>query len=390
MVSVYRESDLIFHPEFVAYNVNDSTLQLFAKINLSEFLYERKSDENFRSVVNIYAEIIESYESTKIIDSTTKEFSFDLTEKQNAKVLSLFIPIKTKGKFLIHCRITDVNKGAEEDYFVNLDRLSKPSSQDFLLLTKYNEPYFRNYFSNNDSIQIVYNDSLKKSFFVKFYHRSFPLAYPPFSFDVNDEFDYLADSIFTLDISKGKICFPKEGFYQLQIDTSLKEGLTLFRFSVGFPDITNPRQMIEPLRYLTNKKEFEEIYNHPSPKAIVDNFWLTHGGNEEKSRTLIRKYYGRVREANKYFTSFTEGWRTDRGMIYVIFGMPTTIYRGSESESWTYGTPNSSLSLSFFFVKVKNPFTENDFTLNRSPSYESNWFRAVEIWRQGRAYNSFY
>lgn len=390
MVSVYRESDLIFHPEFVAYNINDTIVQLFAKINLSEFLYERKSDENFRSVINIHAEIIESYESAKIIDSTSKEFSFELAEKQNAKVISLFIPLKVKGKFLIHCHISDVNKGAQEEYFINLDRLSKPSSQDFLLLTKNNEPYFRNYFSANDSVQIIYNDSLRKNFFVNFYHRNFPLAYPPFSFDVNDEFDYREDSIFTLDISKGKICFPKEGFYQVQIDTSIKDGLSIFRFTTGFPDITYPRQMIEPLRYLTNKKEFEEIYSHPSPKAIVDNFWLTHGGNEEKSRTLIRKYYGRVRDANKYFTSFTEGWRTDRGMIYVIFGLPTTIHRGSESETWTYGTPNSSLSLSFFFVKVKNPFTENDFTLNRSPSYESTWFRAVEIWRQGRAYNSFY
>jgi hypothetical protein len=85
-----------------------------------------------------------------------------------------------------------------------------------------------------------------------------------------------------------------------------------------------------------------------------------------------------------------EGWQTDRGMIYIIFGSPGTIYRSDESESWIYGTPNSTLALNFFFVKVKNPFTENDFTLTRSPSYESNWYRAVEIWRQGRAYNSFY
>ena len=123
---------------------------------------------------------------------------------------------------------------------------------------------------------------------------------------------------------------------------------------------------------------------------MIENFWLTHGGNEERSRLLIKKYYGRVRDANKYFASYTEGWRTDRGMIYTIFGMPNSIYKSPESESWTYGTVNSSLALNFFFIKVNNPFTENDYSLSRSPSYESNWFRAVEIWRQGRAYNSFY
>jgi hypothetical protein len=37
---------------------------------------------------------------------------------------------------------------------------------------------------------------------------------------------------------------------------------------------------------------------------------------------------------------------------------------------------------------VVNPFTDNDFTLSRAPVYESHWYRAVDIWRSGRAYNS--
>ena len=76
-------------------------------------------------------------------------------------------------------------------------------------------------------------------------------------------------------------------------------------------------------------------------------------------------------------------------MIYVIFGSPTTLYLGAESETWIYGTPNSALALNFFFTKVNNPFTPNDMTLSRAPIYESNWYRAVETWRQGRAFNSF-
>ena len=143
------------------------------------------------------------------------------------------------------------------------------------------------------------------------------------------------------------------------------------------------------MRYLTSKKEFEEMRKSVNLKAAVDNFWLARGGSEEKTRALIRKYYGRVQDANKYFTSYTEGWRTDRGMIYVIFGAPSTLYLSAESETWIYGTPNSTLALNFFFTKVINPFTPNDMTLSRAPIYESNWYRAVETWRQGRAYNSY-
>jgi GWxTD domain-containing protein len=390
MVSTYRESDHIFHPEFTAYNANDSTVIFFVKTDPSEFLFVRSPDDDYRASIRIHAEIIESYESTRIVDSISKDFSFDITEKRKLKILSLDIPVKTRGKYLIHCFITDNNKGVQEDFFTDLDRSSSPSRQDFLLLDRNEEPLFHYYFNAGDSFRIQYRDTSRSLFSVNYYRRDFPLAYPPFSFDMKEEFDYRPDSSFQVDIRRPFLNLPDEGFYHFASDSGGKEGLTLFRFSSGFPDITNPRQMLEPLRYLTSKKEFEEMKSTPSVKSAVDNFWLTHGGNEEKSRKLIKKYYGRVREANRYFTSYTEGWRTDRGMIYVIFGMPTTIYRSSESESWTYGTPNSSLSLNFFFIKVMNPFTENDFTLSRSPSYESNWYRAVEIWRQGRAYNSFY
>jgi hypothetical protein len=96
-----------------------------------------------------------------------------------------------------------------------------------------------------------------------------------------------------------------------------------------------------------------------------------------------------VRDANRLFTSYTEGWRTDRGMIFIVFGAPHTLYRNATSETWIYGQPGNPVSLSFTFNMVYNPFTPNDFTLSRSPIYESNWHQAVSIWRQGRAYNDY-
>ena len=126
----------------------------------------------------------------------------------------------------------------------------------------------------------------------------------------------------------------------------------------------------------------------PNLKSAVEAFWLARGGNEERTRGLIKKFYSRVQDANRFFASYTEGWKTDRGMVFIVFGGPNALYLSSNSESWTYGTPNSTLALNFFFAKVNNPFTDNDFSLSRSPIYEANWYRAVETWRQGRAYNN--
>ncbi|MEO8085789.1 MAG: GWxTD domain-containing protein, partial [Bacteroidota bacterium] len=161
----------------------------------------------------------------------------------------------------------------------------------------------------------------------------------------------------------------------------------LFVFPNSFPAVTSPEQMVECVRYLTTKREFEEMKSNPNKKAAMDKFWLDLGGNAERTKLLIKKYYTRIREANQYFSSYTEGWRTDRGMVYTVFGKPNNVYKSSTAESWIYGTPNNALSINFFFTKVINPFTDNDYQLTREPLFEGAWMRAVDVWRQGRVYN---
>jgi GWxTD domain-containing protein len=283
----------------------------------------------------------------------------------------------------------DMNKNVNEHYYINVDNSSKESRQSFLITGKENpEPLFRNYFGEKDSVQIQFNDTSVKNIFVRYYHRQFPLAPAPFSFNVHEPFDYLPDSTFTISINDSSYrIFPQTGFYHFQIDTTEKNGLTLFRFEGNFPGITTPDQMLEAMRFICSKTEYEELKENKNHKAAMDKFWLDVGGSPERTKMLIKKYYTRVQEANRYFTCHTEGWRTDRGMLYIIFGKPNNVYKSSNSENWIYGQPNNILSLNFFFVRVENPFTDNDFTLNRTPIYEGNWYRAVDVWRSGRVYN---
>ena len=390
MVSLYRSSEQLFHPEFSFYNVNDSLSKLYVRVKSDEFLYVRQPDDNFLATVRIKCNLIRSYDDTKVLDTASAEFMFSLAEKKGPKIVSINVPNHVSGDYLLHVFIIDGNKGFKDDFFIPIEKPKISARNDFMVLEKNNDPAFRLTFSATDTFKLIHNSSAK--IICKYYHRDFPLPPPPFSFNIHDEFNYHPDSIFTLE-QKDTLALNLrgEGFYHFQIDTTLRTGFTVFRFSPGFPVVSSPQHMLESLRFLTNKKEFEDMKKEPSVKTAVDNFWLTRGSrNEEKTRDLIKKYYGRIQEANKYFTSYTEGWRTDRGMIYVIFGSPTTVNRSETTESWVYGTANSPLSVNFLFLKVNNPFTANDFTLSRSPIYESNWYRAVEVWRQGRAFNSFY
>lgn len=72
-------------------------------------------------------------------------------------------------------------------------------------------------------------------------------------------------------------------------------------------------------------------------------FWQRHNPNPGSARNeMMEEYYRRVDYANKNFTTYLDGWRSDRGMIYIIFGPPTNIDRHPfESDTrpyevWTY------------------------------------------------------
>ena len=117
----------------------------------------------------------------------------------------------------------------------------------------------KNYFSQMDSFNISYKDPRVKSMWCKYYKRQFLLPAPPFSFDIKSEFNYTPDSIFQITVNDSTLVnFLQEGFYHLQLDTTLKDGGTFFRFESGFPNVAKQQQLLETLRYLTSKKEFEE------------------------------------------------------------------------------------------------------------------------------------
>lgn len=101
----------------------------------------------------------------------------------------------------------------------------------------------------------------------------------------------------------------------------------------------------------------------------------------------MKKFYRRVEEANEYFTSYKEGWKTDRGMIYVIFGQPNGLYMKETGENWVYGQDANMSQINCLFGKVDNPFAENDLILQRSQSYRPIWYAAIESWRTGRVFS---
>jgi GWxTD domain-containing protein len=154
-----------------------------------------------------------------------------------------------------------------------------------------------------------------------------------------------------------------------------------------YPRVTRLRQMTEALVYLASEKEFNAIRavaTEDERRRKFDQFWLQLGETPQAAANLIKQYYTRMEEANRLFSSFKEGWKTDRGMVYMIFGPPSLIETRYRTEQWSYST-----GVTFLFQRETTqrgdlPFL--NWTLQRDAFYEWFWQKEIGRWRGGHAF----
>jgi GWxTD domain-containing protein len=393
MAGIYRKELQALLPEVSVYHLSTDVTQLHFKIKAKELLYTRGFGEtDFRCNVSVSGVLKYSYESTEVLDSTSVRITDTNPENTSNKEFIGVLNIRARAwdNFLLEVTVSDLNRNAYSITYVRINKYDNVNAQNFFVTYADDQlPAFQQHVELNKKLNIEYTEPHKTKLFVRYYNRNFPIAAPPFSIDPPKPFEYRADSTFTISTNdSGRFVFTcaKTGFYHIQVDTAKKEGLSLFSFYPNFPEINSTDQLIGPLRYLMSKQEFDAMITSSNKKAAIEEFWVKVGGSQDRAKELIKKYYTRVKDANMFFTSYLEGWKSDRGMIYIVHGPPNAIYKTSNSESWVYGEENNLMSVTYTFVKVKNPFSDNDYILERQNEYKNGWFRAVDIWRQGRVY----
>jgi GWxTD domain-containing protein len=247
----------------------------------------------------------------------------------------------------------------------------------------------------NEYINLIYLRGSIDSLYISFYKPFLEIPYPPSMLLPEKTLDYKPEQVVAIPYSDTlPIMFPREGIYLCSVGRNINEGFTFLNLGTSYPAMTTPEAMIEPFIYLASENEVAELRSAIKPKVALDDFWIKCGGNVEKARELIRIYYTRVLYSNHYFTSYKEGWRSERGMIYIIYGPPDKVYKTSEGESWGYRKPATKSSWGdrymlnddyqfFNFKKNINLFSDNDYYLSRSETLVTYWDQAVTSWRKG-------
>ncbi len=134
--------------------------------------------------------------------------------------------------------------------------------------------------------------------------------------------------------------------------------------------LNDPESAVEMLKYIASNKELDNIRKAPDAQARLRQwqaFWEakdpTPGTPENEAR---EDYYRRVEFATDNFSIMRkEGWRTDRGMVYITYGSPDQIedhpfeLENKAYQIWYYYHSGNQVR-EFLFV---DDWGNNDFVL---------------------------
>ena len=233
------------------------------------------------------------------------------------------------------------------------------------------------YIHTNEPVKIAEGSD---EWIISYYNDDFPAAAPAYSeAQARVPAKISADSVFRVRAGD-EISFPRKGLYLAQKDTSSLQGFA-FRAEDDYPQYTRLASLSGPLIYITTRQENERLEAARGNKKAFDRVILSVTADTERARTLMRSYFRRVEMANRFFTSYKEGWKTDRGMIYTIFGKPDQVFRFDDREVWNY---SHDFKVEFTFTRSASLFDPDNFVLIRDKKKEDVWYEVIDLWRNAR------
>jgi GWxTD domain-containing protein len=261
----------------------------------------------------------------------------------------------------------------------------RPNHRYGMFLNDKKRPTFDAYVLANSKIVFKSINQVAKKLYLKRYISDIPAALSPMSTSKRNEFSTFQEKE-TISITTGKpIYLENEGTYVL-FDDSLRveNGYGFLVVNERYPRLTKEEELIEPLIYMSTNDEINGFKEKEELKKALDLYFLAMtSGNQSLAKQIIKSYYRRVEKANKLFTTYKEGWKTDKGMIYLILGPPSRIQRNGQREVWLYAQSANFSEIIFTFYRKQNQFSEDHYELVRYPEYGAYWYPFVEAWRTG-------
>ena len=378
------------HPDFKIFHndVNQSTL--YFRIFATELLFNQANAETRdQSRLTLMYKLFSSFSEQIIDHDDDKEFIINKSEVADYYTGTVKIPTEEGKTYLLEIILTDQIRQISVRSFVLVDRFNPNTQQNYLVLTyPGNNIGFEKFYYSQESFRVMASQSADKQMRIAYYKPVDNIPAPPFVADTPPEAPREPDSVWTIEHNDQKLYrLEGKGVYVFYPDRQSMNGMYLSNLGENFPQVNTAKDMLAPLQYLATRDEFEELRNDSDVKKSIDEFWLERGGSFATAKELIRVYYNRVVFANLYFSTDRDGWKTDRGMIYLLMGYPDEVIKSETAEEWQYSSRNTSRKYSFEFELSPHSLKAYEFVLRRTEIHRPVWNRALQSWREGRIFS---
>ena len=351
-------------------------LDIFIQVPYTEIQFVKNS-RSFSASYTITVSIFDEEKEKLLTEKSWKEKidanDFEQTISKNNYNLSLKSFYLTPETYSITTSVEDEDshkKYSSENLYKVRDLTDKISVSDIMLITKQTQVEGSNKILPNVSRNIISKQDGIPMFFEIYSDKPSDVK---IDFAIKDE---KGNGVYKEDVDKHIDTGRTQVIYTLK-DTSLDLGNYLIDVNlldssgekitevnktfisrwVGIPSVIRDLdKAVDQLVYIATPSEINYVEDAGTQKEKIERyleFWKKKDPtpNTEENE-LFNEYYRRVAYANENFSHYVEGWRSDRGMVFIILGSPNNVDRhpfdleSKPYEVWQY----YELNRSFVFV----------------------------------------
>lgn len=373
VVKTYYYLDFL---NFKSEQSGSTRVDVFVQVPYTEVQFVKSANgfsASYSITISVFSENKEKLITEKSWTEKLEVKDFEQTQSSSNFNISLRSFNLTPGNYLIRSALEDKDSRQEftvENKFVVND-LSKPLAMSDLMIisrrdttsgiTKILPNVTKNVLAQRDGLPLYYEIYSTRN-------QKISLEYK--IIDPRDKVVYSFEDVKDIDTGRTQVTYTLNdiklnlGIYSVNVILKNAGGETVSNISkpfmsrwTGVPEnISDMDKAISQLMYIASPSDLSHIQDTDNQEEKIKRyleFWKSKdpSPNTEENE-LFNEYYRRITYANEKFSHYSEGWKTDRGMVFIILGPPSNVdrhpfdYDSKPYEIWEY----YDLNRSFVFV----------------------------------------
>ncbi len=360
---------------FASNNSNESRLDIFIQVPYKEVLFARTKTgflAEYKLSISIFSEDKKKLIAEKIWTEKILTKNFNETNSKSNYNLSMRSFYLQPAKYLIRTSLEDKesNLSSTAENFFTVRNFSSPVSiSDIMLISHSTESegakkiipnITRNVATQKTGIDLFYEVySIENNKFVVNYSivnkkKELTVFSKTDTLFVNRGKNQIFASIVDSNLSLGNFLLVAK-IYSLHGKELATVSKKFYSEWTGVPSsITDIELAVDQLLYIATSSEIDYIKSAPDQNQMVQRYLEFWKRKDPTPRTeeneIFQEYYRRITYADENFNDLREGWRSDRGMVFIILGPPDNVERHPYEintkpyEIWEYYDLNKSFT----------------------------------------------